>query len=325
MKLQSLEEYYVEELKDLYDAEKQLLRALPRMAKAAAHEELKAAFEEHAEQTQEQINRLERILKKHGKDGRGHRCKAMLGLIEEGREMMDEKPSPNIMDVGLITTAQKVEHYEIAGYGCTTTYAKLLGLKDEAELLHRTLTEEKETDTRLTKLAKTIINPDAENDAAEFDDDQQQPRSKRHAQGRSSTKSSAGRANSIRTGGSRARSGGRTARAATSGRNGRARSSSGSSGAAKSTQDLDEIRQWVEARGGKPAKVCGTGKGNDPGLLRIDFPGYSGGDSLQAIPWDEWYQKFQETNLTFIYQDKTKGGKESRFFKLVCQPKNARA
>src|SRR4051812_32024755 len=116
MKLETLEQYYVEELRDLYDAEKQLLRALPRMAKAASHEQLRSTFQQHTEQTQEQLNRLEQILEKHGKSGRGRKCKAMTGLIEEGKEMMDEKPAAGIMDVSLITTAQKVEHYEIAGY-----------------------------------------------------------------------------------------------------------------------------------------------------------------------------------------------------------------
>lgn len=128
MKLQTFKDFYVEELRDLYDAEKQLLKALPRMAKAASHDELKSAFEQ---QTQEQINRLEQILERHGKARRGRKCKAMLGLIEEGREMMGEKMLPDILDASLITTAQKVEHYEIAGYGCTATYAKLLGLRGE--------------------------------------------------------------------------------------------------------------------------------------------------------------------------------------------------
>jgi hypothetical protein len=110
-----------------------------------------------------------------------------------------------------------------------------------------------------------------------------------------------------------------------SSRSGAAKSSGGSSGkrqpSAHATQELDEIREWAEERGGKPATVRSTAKGGEPGILRIDFPGYSGGDSLEEISWDEWYQKFQENNLTFIYQDKTKDGKESRFFKLVCDPK----
>ncbi len=89
-------------------------------------------------------------------------------------------------------------------------------------------------------------------------------------------------------------------------------------GEAKATKDLEEIREWAEARGGQPARVRGTGNERDPGLLRIDFPGYSGEQTLEHISWDEWYEKFDDNNLTFLYQDKTKGGKESRFFKLVC-------
>jgi hypothetical protein len=104
----------------------------------------------------------------------------------------------------------------------------------------------------------------------------------------------------------------------------RSRSSSSSSGrrggSAESTQDLETIRQWAEARGGKPATVRSTARGKEAGILRIDFPGYSGQDSLEEIPWDEWYEKFQENNLTFLYQDKTASGKQSRFFKLVCAP-----
>src|SRR5689334_5297852 len=143
MKPETLEQFYVEELRDLFDAEKQLLRALPRMAKAASHDELKTAFERHTKQTQEQANRLERILSKRDKNSRGKKCRAMRGLLEEGKEMMEEDPEPGIMDVGLITNAQKVEHYEIAGYGCMVTYAKLLGFKDDAILLAKTLQEEK--------------------------------------------------------------------------------------------------------------------------------------------------------------------------------------
>lgn len=307
MKVETLEQYYVEELRDLYDAEKQLLKALPKMAKAATHEELKSAFEEHAEQTQEQVNRLERILQKHGKNGRGKRCRAMLGLIEEGRELLEMKPLPEIADVGLITNAQKVEHYEIAGYGCTTAYAKLLGRKDEAELLHRTLVEEKETDSKLSKLAKSVVNREAAKGTEE--ESRTGARSKtsqsRRGSPRASAQATAQASKPSRSSGSRRKSGG-------------SRQSGSADSEAQPTKDLDEIKSWVEARGGTPARVRGTGSGKDPGLLRIDFPGYSGEQSLEHISWDEWYEKFQENNLTFLHQDKTKNGQQSRFFKLVC-------
>jgi len=326
---QNLEEFYIEELRDLYDAEKQLLKALPRMAKAASHQELKDALQEHAEQTGEQANRLEQILKNHGSNARGRKCRAMMGLIEEGQELMGGKPLPDIMDVGLITTAQKVEHYEMAGYGCTTTYAKLLGLKEDAQLLHQTLSEEKETDTRLTRLAKSIVNPEAR-DTSEEDGEVEPARGSRHrvgVQARTATRSTARKNTSGRAGNRASASGdgsrGRTnaSRSSKSKRGGSRKQSAEQGqarGEARSTKDLEEIRAWAEARGGKPAKVCGTGSGKDPGLLRLDFPGYSGADSLQEISWEEWYDKFKENNLTFLYQDTKKSGEESRFFKLVC-------
>jgi len=309
MKLETLEDYYLKELRDLYDAEKQLLKALPRMAKAASHEELRSAFTEHAEQTQEQLDRLDEVLKNHGQNGRGRKCKAMMGLIDEGKDMMAERPNREIMDVGLITTAQKIEHYEIAGYGSMSTYAKMLGLRDDLKLLQQTLTEEKETDSRLTRLAKSVVNPRAREHTEEEEEAEPrrggQERSMARAAGRTSQRSASGK----RSGSSRTAS-----KESVPSRSGDQKASGG----AKPTKDLEEIGEWAEARGGKPARVCGTGTGSDPGILRIDFPGYSGEGSLEHISWEEWYEKFKENNLTFIYQDKTKAGKESRFFKLVC-------
>jgi len=311
MKPATLEQIYVEELRDLFDAEKQLLRALPRMAKAASHEELQMAFERHAKQTQEHANRLERILSKRAQNSRGKKCKAMMGLLEEGKEMMVEDPEPGIMDVGLITNAQKVEHYEIAGYGCMTTYAKLLGFKQDAALLEKTLQEEKDTDAKLTELAESIVNADAEEEGETEDEGDRQPRSKSQTQGRSSSRGKASKSSSNRSRGrSRSSSGSRHTSSDSS--------SDTADGEARATKDLEEIKAWAEARGGKPAHVKGTGSAKDPGLLRIDFPGYSGEQSLEHIPWEEWYDKFKENNLTFLHQDKKKDGHESRFFKLVC-------
>jgi ferritin-like metal-binding protein YciE len=242
MKVQTLEQFYVEEIQDLYDAEKQLLRALPRMAKAASHDQLKSAFEKHTQQTEEQAKRLERILQNHGKNSRGRRCKAMVGLIEEGKEMMEEGPSPKIMDVGLITTAQKVEHYEIAGYGCTSTYAKLLGFKDDLALLIKTLAEEKAADEKLTQLAKSIVNPAAEAgepEAGEEDDGQARGRSARTqaraAESGRGQKTTARQSQSRSSKGSRSQA--KSGRQSTRGSSARARSGSGngSSGSAKAT------------------------------------------------------------------------------------------
>ena len=152
-KLTSPRELLVEELKDLYSAENQLIKALPRMAKAATSDELKSAFETHLEQTRVQAGRLEKIMKQLDESPKGKTCKAMKGLIEEGKEVMEEDAEPAIMDLALITAAQKVEHYEIAGYGCARTLAELSGEKKIAAVLQETLDEEGETDKLLTEVA----------------------------------------------------------------------------------------------------------------------------------------------------------------------------
>src|SRR6266478_476665 len=157
MKLGSLQDLYLEELKDLYSAENQLIKALPKMAKAASSAELRTAFEDHLEETRGQVERLERIFKKLDASPKGKKCKAMEGLIEEGKEVMEEDAEAAILDAALIGAAQRVEHYEMAGYGCARTYARLLGYEDAAELLQETLNEEGAADKKLTELAETII------------------------------------------------------------------------------------------------------------------------------------------------------------------------
>jgi len=151
-----LKHLYIEELKDLYSAENQLVKALPRMAKAATAEELRAGFEGHLEQTKGHVARLEEIFEALGESPKGKKCKGMEGLIKEGAEMIEEDPAPEELDAGLISAAQRVEHYEIAGYGCVSTYAKLLGENEAEALLRETLEEEKETDEKLTELAGNI-------------------------------------------------------------------------------------------------------------------------------------------------------------------------
>lgn len=162
MPLNTLEDLFLHELKDVYSAEKQLLKALPKMAKAASSENLKAAFEEHLEQTQGQVERLEQIFQELGKSPRGPKCEAMEGLIEEGKSLMEEDAEPAVGDAALICAGQKVEHYEIATYGTLKTWAQLLGYENAVELLNETLNEEKETDEKLTELAETEINIEAE-------------------------------------------------------------------------------------------------------------------------------------------------------------------
>jgi ferritin-like metal-binding protein YciE len=161
MAMDSLKDLYVDELKDLYNAENQLLKALPKMAKKASAPELKRAFQEHLTQTEGHVNRLEKIFKGLGEKPTGKTCKAMKGLIEEGKEIIEEDGDGSVLDAALIGAAQRVEHYEIAGYGVVRTFASLLGEEDAMESLQRTLNEEGETDKKLTGLAESIINVEA--------------------------------------------------------------------------------------------------------------------------------------------------------------------
>lgn len=158
MELETLRDLYVHELKDLYSAESQLTKALPKMAKAATNRQLAAAFRQHLEQTKRQAQRLQDILKSHGESTRGPSCKGMEGLIKEGDEMIKEEAEAEVRDAGLIAAAQRVEHYEIAAYGCARTYAQLLGDKKGARLLDVSINEEGATDKKLTKLARSVIN-----------------------------------------------------------------------------------------------------------------------------------------------------------------------
>jgi ferritin-like metal-binding protein YciE len=161
MEIDSLQKLFVEELKDLYSAEKQLVQALPKMVKAASNASLKAAFQEHLEVTKGQVTRLEQVFEVMGKTARAKKCKGMEGLIEEAKEHMEEDMEPEVLDAALISAAQKVEHYEMAGYGTVRTYAKLLGEDQAARLLQQTLDEEGEADKKLTRLAETTVNVEA--------------------------------------------------------------------------------------------------------------------------------------------------------------------
>jgi len=161
MKLDSLKKLYITELRDIYSAENQILKALPKMAKAASSAELQAAFKEHLEQTKGQVQRLETIFEALNESPKGKTCKAMEGLVEEGDEMAHEKGEPEVIDAGLIAAAQRVEHYEIAAYGTVRTYANLLKENAAAKLLQETLDEEGETDKKLTALAERLVNLEA--------------------------------------------------------------------------------------------------------------------------------------------------------------------
>lgn len=162
-KLNTLEDLLVDQLKDLYNAEHQLIKALPRMAKTANSPDLKKGFEDHLEQTKTQAERIEQIFSQGNLDGSpaGKKCVAMEGLIGEGQEMIRENMDPNVKDAALIAAAQKVEHYEIASYGTVRTFAQELGLKRVADMLQQTLNEEEQTNDKLTSLAESHINRSA--------------------------------------------------------------------------------------------------------------------------------------------------------------------
>ena len=158
MEMNTLRDLYIDELKDLWSAEKMLVKALPKMAKSASHPELAKAFTTHLRQTEQQAKRLEQIFEELGESPRGKKCIGMEALIEEGQELLKEKPDPDVLDAGLISKAQHIEHYEIAGYGTVRTYAELLGETRQAQLLQQTLDEEGQTDKLLTQLAESSIN-----------------------------------------------------------------------------------------------------------------------------------------------------------------------
>jgi ferritin-like metal-binding protein YciE len=162
MELETLKDLYIDELKDLYSAERQLIKALPKMAKAANDQNLQQAFRTHLKETTQHAARLEQICEELGVSPRGKKCVGMEGLIEEGTELIKEDPDPDVLDAGLISKAQHVEHYEIAGYGTVRTYARQLGFESQAELLQQTLDEEGRTDHLLTDLAESGINVEAE-------------------------------------------------------------------------------------------------------------------------------------------------------------------
>ncbi len=171
MELATLRDLYIDELKDIYSSENQILKALPKLAKAATSPALQAGFTKHLEQTKVHVQRLEQIFGKLKESPAGKKCKATEGLLAESAEMMGQDASPEVMDASLICAAQKVEHYEIASYGCVRTYAQLLGEGEAQALLQTTLDEEAETDKKLTDLAGDInVEANAEHDSDALDD-----------------------------------------------------------------------------------------------------------------------------------------------------------
>jgi ferritin-like metal-binding protein YciE len=167
MKINTLQDLYIEELRDIYNAENQLVKALPKVAQAATSDELRTAVEDHLEQTKEHVERLDQIFESLGESSKGKKCKAMEGLVEECSELLEEDIAESVLDAALIAAAQRVEHYEIAVYGTLATFAKLLGREDDADLLGQTLDEEKEPDETLTDIAESTINAEASESSEE--------------------------------------------------------------------------------------------------------------------------------------------------------------
>jgi ferritin-like metal-binding protein YciE len=275
-KVEGLRELLTEELQDLFDAEKQLVKALPKMAKSASDEELESALREHLEVTRGQVERLERVFASMDMRARSKPCKGMKGLVEEGREIIEEGEQGGILDSAMTGAARKVEHYEMMGYESARSMAQQLGMQDAARLLQETLQEEMQADRQLAQISKRLLKS-----------------ASRGYTGVSEKRSSA-RGGRQQSGTSRGR--GHSERLLT---------------------DPEEIRQWAEERKAQPACVKKTGARGDVGILRLDFPGYSGAESLQPISWDDWFSKFAERRLALLVDDKTAGGQKSNFNKLV--------
>jgi ferritin-like metal-binding protein YciE len=189
MKTQTLRDLYVDELKDLYDAENRLIKALPKMAKTATSDELRSGIEHHLEQTKEHANRLKQVLTDLGEKAGGKKCPGMMGILEEGQEMLDEDFDGALMDAAIISAAQRFEHYEIAAYGCVRSWAELLGETEASQLLEKTLEEEKETDEKLTQLSETV-NSQAQSEGGageEGEEEETRTKSSGRSNGRSRT------------------------------------------------------------------------------------------------------------------------------------------
>jgi len=264
-KMEGLQQLLVEDLQDLFDAEKQLVRALPKMAKSASDEELANAFREHLEVTKGQVQRLEQVFESMDMRAKSKPCHGMKGLVEEGQEIMQEHDEEMILDAGLIGAARKVEHYEMAGYESARMLAQQLGMRDVAQLLQETLREEMETDRLLTTISKRLLKEGMAQQKSMQRVSARQGSGNQQS-GKRQAKSSGGRGNSQSRGSSRGNSGG----------------SRGAS--AQPLTDHEQIRQWAEERGGTPSCVRGTGDKGDIGMLRLDFPGFSGEKSLEPSP-----------------------------------------
>lgn len=308
--MEALQELLTDQLRDLYDAEKQLTKALPRLAKAASHPELKQAFTEHTEVTKNQVARLEEIFDMLGEKAKGKPCKGMKGLVEEGQDHISEHRKGEMLDCAIIAASARVEHYEIAGYLAARATAKVLGNREVANLLQETLKEEEQTGKLLMQIGDRLQKEMLAAGGEEEEEMEEPPAAKKAAKKASKRGGSGSAPKSV------SRQGGASKGASS---RGSGAASGGSSASSIVSTDHDEIREWAEARGAKPAAVKGTGKKGDTGLLRLDFPGYSGGDSLQEITWEEFFEKFDEQGLALLHQETTAAGEQSNFNKIVAR------
>ena len=318
-----LQELLTDSLRDIYDAEKQAVKAYPKLMRSASSQELKQALAEHMEVTKNQVTRVEQVFEALGERAKSKPCRAMKGLIEEAMEHIGEHSKGHELDQVLIAAAQKMEHYEIASYGTARAMAKSAGQREAANLLQETLKEEGETDKLLSKLAvqlqKEMLQEEGE-DTGEAEEQEQRYSEQAAGGGRGGRGGRGGAAASKKKVAAGGNNGGRNG-ASSRGASGRSAKSGGGRGSAGSqvTTDHEQIRQWAEERGAHPACVRGTGGKGDTGLLRLDFPGYSGGDSLEEITWDEFFEKFDEQGLALLFQENTAAGQKSNFNKIIAR------
>ena len=321
--MEQLQELLVDGLRDIYDAEKQLVKALPKLSKAISNNEVREAFTQHLEVTKNQVTRVEQCFELLGERAKSKPCKAMKGLVEEAQEHLQENEKGELLDQMLIAAAQKIEHYEIAAYGTARAIAKSLGNKEAMNLLQETLREEGEQDKGLTGIALRLQR-EMGRAKPEMEEEQAGGRgrggSRGGAQESGNARGGAKKKVAAKSDGGRNGGGARSAskRASSSGQ-GAGGNGGGSSASSRVLTDREEIRQWAEERGAKPSCVRGTGNKGDIGLLRLDFPGFSGEDKLEEISWDDFFEKFEERELALLVQDQTAAGETSNFNKLLSR------
>ena len=332
--MEQLQEMLVEELRDIYDAEKQLVKALPKLTKALTSPELKEAFTQHLEVTRSQVARAEQLFELLGERAKSKPCRAMKGLVEEAQEHVQEHERGELLDQMLIGAAQKVEHYEIAAYGTARAIAKSIGNKEAVNLLQETLREEEAQDKGLTQIALRLQKEMGRAKPAMEEEEEGMGGGRGRGGSRGGAKAAGGGGgrggakkkvaaqrnsgdSANRSGGARSGAGGAQKRASSKSAGGS--NGGGSSASSRVLTDVEEIRAWAEEREAKPSCVRGTGDKGDIGILRLDFPGFAGEDKLEEISWEEWGEKFQERELALIVQDQTSEGVQSNFNKIVSR------